>query len=257
MRFAKSKLCYNMQNERGPDRAGVLQQFFGGIQLAVFAGVVERDIAVGTLLAKVDLASVEGLRVNVDADGALVEFGEIENLMHGLERVDVGGMGGVHFVDVGRNNATGAMRDIALVNAEILDLQPADGSGHPAILIAMVVNAAGLADLPADGHALEDGVLEDEIASVVALRRIAVFVERLRTHRMSNDVVLDAFEGELALGERGETFHPIRDGKLFGCDVLCHQAPPILIRPLGGQAQVRPQSGRPSNPFRSGIANEL
>src|SRR5260370_19736676 len=168
-----------MQNERRPDRAGVLQEFFGGIQLAVFAGVVQRDIAVGASLAKIDLASVEGLRVNVDADGALVEFCEIQNLMDGLERIDISRMGGVHFVDVGRNDATGAMRDIALVNAEILDLQPADGSGHPAILIAMVVNAAGLADLPADGHALEDFVLEDEIAGVVALRKIAVFFERL------------------------------------------------------------------------------
>ncbi len=65
---------------------------------------------------------------------------------------------------------------------------------------------------------------------------------------MANDIVLDVFEGEVALGERGETFHPIGDGELFGCDVLCHQAPPILLRP---------QCGRPSNPVRSGIANEL
>jgi len=36
----------------------------------------------------------------VDADGALVEFGEIQNLMDGLKRVDVRGMSGVHFVDV-------------------------------------------------------------------------------------------------------------------------------------------------------------
>src|SRR5260370_31063440 len=178
-----------MQNEKGPDRAGVLQEFFGGIQLAVFAGVVERDIAVGAFLAKVDLASVEGLRVNVDADGALVEFGEIQNLMDGLERVDISRMGGVHFVDVGRNNATGAVRDIALVNAEILELQPADGRGRPTILLAMVVNAAGLADLPPGGHALEEGVLEDEIAVEVAIRKIAVFVERLRAHRMANDIV--------------------------------------------------------------------
>jgi len=46
-------------------------------------------------------------------------------------------------------------------------------------------------DLPTDGHALEDFVLEDEIASVVALRKITVFVERLRAHRMADDVVLD------------------------------------------------------------------
>src|SRR6266852_8157983 len=151
-----------------------LQEVCGGVKFAVFAGVVEGDVAIGAFLAKIDLASVELPGVDVDADGALVEFGEIQNLMDGLERVDIGRMRGVHFVDVGRNDAASAARAITIVNAEILDLQPADGRGHPAILIAMVVNAAGLADLPADGHALEDFVFEDEIASVVALRKIAV-----------------------------------------------------------------------------------
>src|SRR5260370_38718446 len=187
-----------MQNEKGPDRAGVLQEFFGGIQLAVFAGVVERDIAVGAFLAKVDLASIEGLRVNVDGDGALVEFGEIQNLMDGLERVDMSWIGGVHFVDFGWNNAAGAAHTIAVVNAKILDLQPADGRGHPTILIAMIVNAAGLANLPTDGHALEDFVLEDEVARVVALRKIAVLVDRLRARRVADAVVLDGFEGAMA-----------------------------------------------------------
>src|SRR4029077_8452879 len=90
--------------------ATALEELFGGVQFSVFAGVVEGDIAVGTFLAKVDLTSVEGLRINVDADGALVEFGEIQNLMDGLERVDVGRMGGVHFIDVGWNDAAGAAR---------------------------------------------------------------------------------------------------------------------------------------------------
>src|SRR5256885_14951826 len=93
--------------------AAALQELFGGVQFAVLAGVVEGDIAVGTFLAKVDLTSVEGLRINVDADGALVEFGEIQNLMDGLERVDVGRMSGVHFIDVGWNNAAGAAGPVA------------------------------------------------------------------------------------------------------------------------------------------------
>src|SRR5437016_3461649 len=157
--------------------------------------------------------------------------------MNGLERVDVGRMSGVHFIDVGWNNAAGAARAVAVVNTKILDLQPADGRGHPAVLIAMVVNAAGLADLPTDGHAFEDFVLEDEIARVVALRKIAVFVERLRARRMADDVVLDVFESEIAPGDRGETLDPIGNRELFGCDVLCHQAPPIHLRPPGDQVQ--------------------
>src|SRR5260370_25868673 len=158
---------YNMQTECG--RAGALQKFFGGIQLAVFAGVVERHVAVGAFFAKVDFASVEGLGVNVDADGALVEFREIQDLMDGLEGVDISGMSWVQFVDFGGDNAASAAPRIAIINAEMLDLHPADRRGHPAGLTSMVVNAAGLADLPANGHALENFVLEDEVARVVPL----------------------------------------------------------------------------------------
>src|SRR5258708_31318345 len=88
---------------------GKLQKFFGRVQFAVFAGVMEGDVAVRASLALVDLASVEGPRVNMDTDGALVEFSEIQDLMDGLERVDVRRMGGVHFVDVGGDDAAGAV----------------------------------------------------------------------------------------------------------------------------------------------------
>src|SRR5260370_721519 len=164
----------------------MLQKFLSRVQFAVFAGVEERDVGVGALVAKVDFATVEGFRINVDADGALLEFGEIQDLVDGLERVDIGRMGGVHFVDVGRKDATGAARAVALVNAEILDLQPADSRGHPPLLFTMVMDTAGLAGLPTDSNALEGFVLEGEIASVIALRKIAVFVERLRADRVAH-----------------------------------------------------------------------
>ena len=63
----------------------------------------------------------------------------------------------------------------------------------------MIVDAAGLADLPADGHALEDIVLEDEIAGVVALGEEAILFERFGTDGVALDVVLDFFESEIAL----------------------------------------------------------
>src|SRR5713101_1254619 len=77
-----------------------LQKLLGGIEFAVFAGVVERDVGVGALLAEIDLARIEGLGINVDADGTPVEFEEIENLVDGLAGIDIGGMGCVHFVNV-------------------------------------------------------------------------------------------------------------------------------------------------------------
>jgi hypothetical protein len=66
--------------ERGnaeTNNARALQEFFVGMELAVFAGVMERDVGVGAFIAVIDFAHVEGLGVNVNADGALIVFGKI------------------------------------------------------------------------------------------------------------------------------------------------------------------------------------
>jgi hypothetical protein len=206
----------SIRGHRFPGGAGqvppVLQELLGRIEAAVFAGVVERDVGIRALFAEINLARIERLGIDVDADGALVEFGEIENLVDGFERIDIGRMGGVHLVDVGGDDATRAVGGVALVDAEILDLQPADGGGHPTVLVAMIVDAAELADFPADGHAFKDVVFKNEITSVIAFGEIKIFVEGLRTDGMTKDVVLNILEGEFALGDGGETFDPVRAG---------------------------------------------
>src|ERR1700730_15896359 len=78
-----------------------LQQFFGGVELTVLAGVVQRSVAVGALFTQVNLASLNGLGVHVNADRALVEFREIEHLVHRLQWIYVCRMRGIHLVDVG------------------------------------------------------------------------------------------------------------------------------------------------------------
>jgi len=137
------------------------------VELAEFGSVVEGDVAVGALFELIDFAGVERLGVNVNADGALIVFGQIENLMDGFEGIDVDGIGGVHFVDVGGDESTGAgvVGDgVAIFDTKILDLQAADGGGHPAVLVAMIVDAGELADFPADGHTFEKIVFENEVA---------------------------------------------------------------------------------------------
>ena len=62
----------------------VLQELFVGVELAEFAGVVEGDVAVSAAFALIDFATVEGLGIDVDAYGALIEFGQVQNLMDGL-----------------------------------------------------------------------------------------------------------------------------------------------------------------------------
>ncbi len=199
-----------------------LQQLFVGVELAVLAGVVKGDVAVCAFFTLVNFATVERLRVDVDADGALLEFRQVQDLMDRLQGIDVDGMRGVHLVDFRGDDFAGAAACIFVLDAKILDFQAADGRGHPAVLIAMIVNAAVLADFPADGHALEKIVLEDEIARVVAFGEEAVLVERFGADGVLDDVVLDIFEGEVALGNCGEVFDPVGDGELFDGELFWH-----------------------------------
>jgi len=65
------------------------------------------------------------------------------------------GMRRVHFVDFRGSDFAGAAACVFFIDAKILDFQAADGRGHPAVLITMIVYAAVLADFPADGHTLK------------------------------------------------------------------------------------------------------
>src|ERR1700730_13947406 len=90
----------------------------------------------------------------------------------------------------------------------------------------MIVHAAGLADFPADRHALEDVVFENEIARVVAIGEEAIFVESFGAHGMEKDVVLNVLQREITLGNGGETFYPVRDGQSSRGHLFLHGAPP-------------------------------
>ena len=131
-------------------------------------------------------------------------------------------MGTVHFVDFCGNDFAGAAGCVFLFHTEILDFEAADGSGHPTVLVAMIVDAAVLADFPADGHALEDRVFENEIAGVVAFGEEEVFFECFGADGMVEDVVLDGFESEVALGDGGEAFDPVRDDQLLDGELFWH-----------------------------------
>ena len=111
------------------------------------------------------------------------------------------GMGAVHLVDFRGDDLACAARGVFFFDAKILDFQAADGSGHPAILITMIVNPAVLADFPADRHALEEIVFENEIARVIAFGEEEIFFERFGAHGVVDDVVLNVFEREGAIGD--------------------------------------------------------
>jgi hypothetical protein len=195
------------------------------MQFAVLAGVVQRNVGVSSFVAVVDFAHIERLGIDVDADGALVEFGEIQDLVDGFEWIYIGGMGGIHFIDVGRDKiACSAVLSIRvpILDTKILHLQAADWSGHPAILVAMIVDAAELADFPADGHAFEHVVLENQVARVAAFGEEKIFFERFGADGVVENEALNIFEGEVAVGDGREVLDPVGDGELFDCELFGH-----------------------------------
>lgn len=142
--------------------------------------------------------------------------------MDGFERIYVDRMRGVHFVNFRGNDFAGAAGCVFFIDAKILNLEPADGRGHPAVLVAMIVDAAVLADFPADGHALEEIVLENEIACVIPFREEEIFLDCFGADSVLDDVVLDSLESEFALGNGGEAFDPVRDGELLDGELFWH-----------------------------------
>lgn len=86
----------------------------------------------------------------------------------------------------------------------------------------MIMDAAMLADFPADGHALEEIVLENEIARVIAFGEKEVLVERFGLNGVLDDVVLDGFERESALGDGGEGFDPVGDRESLDGELFWH-----------------------------------
>ena len=147
----------------------------------------------------------------MNAGGALVELRKIEHLMDRLFALNGPGMVVIH--DVGRagREAAGAGGGILAVDAEILDAELADGDGHPAILSAMIVNAAGLADFPADGHDFEEFAFVDQITGVMAFGVEEVGFERFAANGMPLQILLDVFEGELLAMNFGEVLNPSVD----------------------------------------------
>ena len=107
--------------------------------LPVFRGVVEFNFAAGTLIGRIDDASIERSGIDVQADRPLIEFAGIENAVDGLERIHGTGLSRIHLNRVGGGELAGAFLQALGDNTIILNQQFSDGDGHPAILVAMIV----------------------------------------------------------------------------------------------------------------------
>jgi len=86
----------------------------------------------------------------------------------------------------------------------------------------MIVDAAELADFPADGHAFEHVVLENQVAGITAFGEEKILFERFGPDGVVEDEVLNIFESEVAVRDGREAFDPVGDDKLFDCELFGH-----------------------------------
>jgi hypothetical protein len=179
-------------------------------------GVVEGDFAAGALLGGVDDAGVEGARIYVEADGALVESARVEDAVNGSERVDGAGVLDIHFDSFRGFDAARAGDEILVDDGEIFYLQASDGDGHPAVLVFVVVDGADLADFPADGQEFIERSFVDQIAGVVLAVPGEVGSEGVGVYGrvLKKGAQLLGF-GEGALGELAELGYEVLDGDGF------------------------------------------
>jgi len=97
----------------------------------------------------------------METNGTLVPFAWIEDGMHRFAGIDGAGLGCVHLNQVGRFNFATVRVEVLRDNAIILDLEAANRGRHPTVLVAVVVDGADLAHLPADGHEFKSVGLDD------------------------------------------------------------------------------------------------
>jgi 23S rRNA (adenine2503-C2)-methyltransferase len=145
----------------------------------------------------------------MDAGGALPELCKVLDLVDRLFRLDDARMQGIHVIEVSGNKFAGSASFVAVSHFEVLDAQAPDRRRHPAILSAMVVDAAHLAHFPANGHHFEEFALEDQVPRVVALRVEEIGRERIRVHGRLLRELEDARNREVSRRNRRKLLHEI------------------------------------------------
>jgi hypothetical protein len=207
-------------SERTRENAGMspkiatrlLKELLVRIEFAVFAGVVQGHVGICSFIERIDFAVRIGMGVDMNAGGALIELRKIENLMNGLFALHGSGMSVVHVIKNAGSETAGAAVAIFFLHAEILDAQFANGHSHPAILSAMIVNAASLAHFPANGHDFEEIALENEVPRVMAIGVKKVGLQSGGANLMLLKVAFDIFESELFAMDGGKAANPVIDG---------------------------------------------
>src|SRR6185312_2099317 len=113
--------------------------------------------------------------------------------MHRVFWIDRNGIFQTHFQNVSGFDVTSSGFVVLPLDAVILDHELADRSGHPAILIAVIVDRTGLSYLPAYGNQFIKCSLVDQVAGVVLPVPKQIWRERLGAHGMGAQEFMHVF----------------------------------------------------------------
>ena len=100
---------------------------------------------------------------------------------------------------------------VALIHAKILHAQTSDGRNHPAILVAMVVNAADLADIPTDRHHFKEIAFVNQVSCVMALGVEKIGSKSFRLNGFLLSELEYARNGKFRLGNSAKLLYPLVD----------------------------------------------
>jgi hypothetical protein len=124
-------------------------------------------IAARALLRGIDHACIKGPRVDVQGYSALICLSGIDHAMHRLPRIDCAWIYNGQLNRIRCAQAATPRLNILKFDMEIFHGQFSDWRGHPAILVAMIVDGTALAYLPANGDKLVKIRFINQVASVM------------------------------------------------------------------------------------------
>src|SRR6202034_931579 len=101
------------------------------------------------------------------------------------------------------------MRFVALIDAKILHAQTSDGRNHPAILVAMIVNAADLADIPTNRHHFKEIAFVNQVSRVMALCVKKIGRKSLRLNGFLRGEIKHARNRKFSLGNGAKLLYPM------------------------------------------------
>src|SRR5206468_10779470 len=148
----------------------------------------------------------------VQRDRSRAEGGGVDDLMHRLLRV--------HFLwTVRLDEIMGARPKFAeagrVVPADHLEVQHLDlpvGHGHPAALVAMIMDGASLPALPADCDKLEHGSATNQVSRVMVSGEEEIRSKSLHVHTVIAHERQDVLAGKLLARNGGEAVSKVLDG---------------------------------------------